>query len=341
MDNSADMRARLHRSHADLCDILMQFGLGPAATFRKTHEGRVNDSWIVKTPESEVVLRWVARERSLADIQFEHSFINGLCRSGLAYRFPTPIMTKSGNSLVRRGDAYFWVYEYIEGRTSLERTRERIEQIATAMESIHRSSTRLQVLGSKIPPPTIVDTWLIEMLQNWKSKTRKFADERLRYFASHVDECISSLTDICCPRYQTRPRFPIHGDWCMSNIVFSGEELTGIIDFDNCRFDTAIRDITLFLQYECVDDDQSFKLDLPATQHFIEYYNKSGSLSADDTDMIPALAISECADALWWKMYEIVHGRDAAVTLSTIDNLFRSLCWYRDNEREIASALRP
>jgi hypothetical protein len=55
--------------------------------------------------------------------------------------------------------------------------------------------------------------------------------------------------------------------------------------------------------------------------------------------LIPAVAIAETADAFWWKMYEITNNRGGTITLSRIENLFRTLCWYSRNEQQITSAL--
>ena len=78
----------------DLAGIMTEFGFGAVTTFRKARGGRVNQNWIVKTDNAEVVVRCVARERSLSDLRFEHSFINGLSRSGLPYRFPIPLISR-------------------------------------------------------------------------------------------------------------------------------------------------------------------------------------------------------------------------------------------------------
>jgi len=323
----------------DLADIMTEFGLGAVTAFRKARGGRVNQNWIVKTADAEVVVRCVARERSLNDIRFEHSFIKGLARSGLPYRFPLPLISRSGDAVIVKNGLYIWLYEYIEGFTRLSSTRDLLGLIATAMASIHKAAQHLTIPYSKITPLVIEDPWLLETMRSWQLQLNGSADERLRFFCDHVQECISILQGLHCTRYQMLPRIPIHGDWCMANVVFAPDELIGIIDFDHCCLDTAIRDITALLQYECVDAKAPFKLDLSAAQFFIECYNRVSRLSREETSLIPAVAIAESADAFWWKMYEITNNRGGTITLSRIENLFRTLCWYNRNEQEITSAL--
>jgi homoserine kinase type II len=325
--------------HLDIADIMTEFGFGMVTGLRKAQGGRVNESWIVRTAEAEVVVRCVAKERSLNDLRFEHSFINGLHRSGLPYRLPNPLLSKSGDAVIVKNGHYIWLYEYIEGRTSVSYTRDFIEQIAKAMASLHKAAQGFNISNPKITPLAIEDSWLLETMRSWQHKLSESSDERLQYFCEHVQECISILERIPCGHYCALRRFPIHGDWCMANVVFAGNQLTGIIDFDHCCCDTAIRDITAWLQYECVDAKYSFKLDITAAQYFIECYNRVNQLSREETTLIPAVAIAESADAFWWKMYEITNNQGGAITLSRIENLFEALCWYGCNEREIASAL--
>ena len=338
MEHDTRLEKREHPNF-DLADIMTEFGFGPVTAFRKARGGRVNQNWIVKTADAEVVVRCVARERSLNDIRFEHSFINGLARSGLPYRFPRPLISRSGDAVIVKNGLYIWLYEYIEGFTRLSSTRDLLGLIATAMASIHKTAQHLTISHSKITPLVIEDPWLLETMRSWQLQLHGSADERLRFFCDHVQECISILQGLHCARYRMLPRIPIHGDWCMANVVFVADELIGIIDFDHCCRDTAIRDITALLQYECVDAQDPFKLDMSAAHFFIECYNRVSPLSREETTLIPAVAIAESADAFWWKMYEITNNRGGTITLSRIENLFRTLCWYNRNEQEITSAL--
>jgi homoserine kinase type II len=323
----------------DLEGIVTEFGLGAVTAFRKARGGRVNQNWIVSTDNTEVVVRCVARERSLSDLRFEHSFINGLSRSGLPYRFPIPLVSRSGEAVIVKNGLCIWLYEYIDGSTRVRSTRDMAGVIATAMASIHKAAQDLTIPHSKITALVIEDPWLLKTMRSWQVKLRGSSDERLRFYCDHVEECISILEGLDCARYRMLSRFPIHGDWCMANVVFAGDELIGIIDFDHCCRDTAIRDIAALLQYECADSKEPFKLDISAAQHFIKCYNSVSPLSREEATLIPAIAIAESADAFWWKMYEITNNRGGTITLSSVENLFRTLCWYSQNAREIASAL--
>jgi Ser/Thr protein kinase RdoA (MazF antagonist) len=127
---------------------------------------------------------------------------------------------------------------------------------------------------------------------------------------------------------------------CRANVVFSGGRLKGIIDFGHCCSDTAIRDITIALRYECANKEYPFKLDLDAARKFIEVYNKVSPLSSEEIDLIPAIAVAESADLFWWRIFQIASKRTRTASLDSVERPFKTLQWYNRHQEDIAQALR-
>jgi Ser/Thr protein kinase RdoA (MazF antagonist) len=324
----------------DIQELINEYGLGAVTAVRKPKGGSVNENWIVNTAKMEVVVRCVAEERSLNDIRFEHSFIRELSRSGLLYRLPKPLLNREANAVSVKNDRYFWLYEYIEGSALRSSRNYVIKQIAGAMASVHRAAKHFRLPHSKITPLALQDSWLLQTLRRWQFKLSDSTDERHRYFSAHVQECISILEGLRCTQYPMLPRFPIHGDMCVANLVFSRRNLIGIIDFGHCCLDTAIRDITISLRSECGDPKERFNLDLQAARHFMDCYTEVNPLTREETDLIPAIAMAEAADLFWWKIFETTRNRGSHTPLHKIQHVFDSLRWYRDNGEAVRKALR-
>src|ERR1700688_1056860 len=102
------------RSDFDVQEIVNEYGLGGVRNVRKAEGGAVNESWIVRTAASTVVVRRVLNSGSLHDILFEHSFIRALERKGFPYYLPKPLRTRAGCSVVAMNGRYVWLYNYIE-----------------------------------------------------------------------------------------------------------------------------------------------------------------------------------------------------------------------------------
>jgi Ser/Thr protein kinase RdoA (MazF antagonist) len=327
----------------DLHELMDEYGLGAVRSVCKAKGGEVNENWIVRTAMQTVVVRGVAKEWSHSDIQFEHSFIKALGRDGFPYHLPQPLRTRMGRTVVVKNGTYVWLYNYIAGsssRPSRPSREEVIAQTAHAMATAHKAARRFSLRQVKKTPIALEDLWLVHTLRRWQLKLAGSLDERCRFFRARVQECIGILEQLRCTHYHALPRLPIHGDICLANLVFSGGRLTGIIDFDHCSLDTAIRDITIALRYECTDRKHCFKLDLQAARNFLRVYHEVNPLSREEIDLIPAVAMADSADLFWWRIFQVAGKRTDAASMHGVEQPFKALQWYNRHQADVARALR-
>ena len=317
-----------------------EYGLGTVKNVCKAKGGAVNENWIVRTAMSTVVVRAVSKERSRRDIEFKHSFIRALGRNDFPYHLPQPLRTRTGRTLVVRNGMYLWLYKYINGSNARPCRDDVIAQIAHAMATAHKLARRFSLRKAKKTPIALEDLWLMHTLRHWELKLCGSLDQRCRFFGARVRDCIGILERLRCTGYPALPRFPIHGDMCRSNVVFSGGRITGVIDFGHCCFDTAIRDITIALRYECANREQRFKLDFRAARHFLRVYHEVNPISRDEIDLIPAVAIAESADLFWWRIFQISSEQTKAASIHEVEQPFKAMQWYNERQGEVARALR-
>ena len=324
----------------ELHELMDEYGLGTVQDVRMATGGEVNENWIVRTTRETVIVRCVPPGGPLRDIQFEHSLIKALGRCRFPYQLPRPLRTKMGRTIVAKDRGYIWLYKYIEGTGSRPSPEAVIQQIAHGMATMHKFSRKFSLPRAKRIPMALEDLWLLRALRQGQLKLLSSLDGRCRFFGARVQECISLLEKVRCTNYRTLPHFPIHGDVCLANLVFSHGLLTGIIDFGHCCSDTAIRDITIALRYECVDRRDGLKLDFDAARLFLRTYRKVHPLSRAETDLIPAVAMADSADLFWWRIFEIVSKGSRIESMDAVECPFKALQWYSRHKHAIARALR-
>jgi Ser/Thr protein kinase RdoA (MazF antagonist) len=323
-----------------LQELIDEFDLGAVRDVRTAEGGAVNDNWIVQTAKETVVVRGVEEGLSFSDIRFEHSLIKALGRDGFPYQLPQPLRTKAGRTIVMKDGKFFWLYKYIESFGSRPSEEELVTQMAHGMAIMHKVARSMSLPRPRRNSNALEDLWLLRTFRQWQLKLLGSPDVRCRFFRARVQECISLLEQIRCTHYRALPRFPIHGDICVANLVFADGLLRGIIDFGHCCLDTAIRDITVALRYECVDRHNRHKLDFDAARHFLKTYAKVHPLSREETDLIPAVAMADLADLFWWRIFEIVNKRSQSGSMDIVERPFKALQWYSRHRHEIAKALR-
>ena len=88
--------------------------------------------------------------------------------------------------------------------------------------------------------------------------------------------------------YAALPRGPVHADLFRDNVMFEGEQLTGVFDFYFSGEDTWLFDLAVCLNDWCTD--------LPSGQHdaeraraLVQAYNRARPLSAAERTLLPAL----------------------------------------------------
>jgi homoserine kinase type II len=330
------------RPEFDVQELVGQYGLGGVRSVRRAQGGdEVNDNWIVRTATDTVVVRRVTNTRSLDHIRFEHSFIRALDREGFPYRLPKPLRTRAGRSVVTKDDKYVWLYSYIDGSEGQPSQTAVIAQMAHAMATAHKAARRFSLRPANSIPTALEHPWLLHTLRRLQLKLVASDDDYHRFFGSRVQECIGMLEQFRCTRYGALPRLPIHGDMCRENLIFSREHLRGVIDFGHCCSDTAIRDITIALRYECARDRRDrFRIDLQVARGFLEIYHEINPLSREEIDLIPAIAIAELADLFRWMIVEIINKRSAAISVSELERPFEAMRWYNRHQKDIPRALR-
>jgi Ser/Thr protein kinase RdoA (MazF antagonist) len=253
---------------------------------------------------------------------------------------PQPLRTRTGRAVVTKNGTHLWLYNYIEGSNSRPLRETVIAQMAHAMAHAHVAARRFSLRHANGTVNALEHPWLLHTLRRWQLKLVSDSNKHERFFRAHVQECIAILEQIRCTRYGALPRLPIHGDMCRANLVFSGERLRGIIDFGHCCSDTAIRDITIALRYECTNRRDLFKLDLHAARRFLQVYHEITPLTREEVELIPAIAIADSADLFWWRIFQTVNQRPAAASIRQLERPFKALRWYNRHQEEIARALR-
>ena len=91
------------------------------------------------------------------------------------------------------------------------------------------------------------------------------------------------------------PRGFAHEDFTPDNLLFSGDELSAIIDFDRCCYSMPIRDVGRAILSLALRDGE---LDMELVRAFKAGYNRHGELT--DENISDALRLTWCIESIWW-----------------------------------------
>ncbi len=116
--------------------ILLNWQVGKVIALRGIESGVVNQNWLVKDTKGEFILRRLTFA-TLEDLRFELNYLRYLRTYNFPYKIPSPLPTADGHAFVRFTGAFFWLYQYIEGRVKAKLGKKEIRQVAKMMATYH------------------------------------------------------------------------------------------------------------------------------------------------------------------------------------------------------------
>ena len=279
--------------------------------------------------ESYALRRWPGEHPNRARLSFIHTMQTHLVRSGIGC-VPRLLPNTEGKTCVRHDDTFWELSRWMPGEPSFHSQPNEAKLVA-AMETLaamHSASEELTHWCSIGVSPG----WRMRSELAESSTPRQLAE-----LATMIDDSIPQLTEICrivisnsvrllnACRMQvhdlglpTTKRFPCLRDIWHDHVLFTGDEVTGIIDFGATQIESPAGDIARLLGSFVGDDRRAWDFALRA-------YQSKRQLSPVELAMIPALNIANVTfSGVNWVRWLYVDRRDFA-DMSQVETRLRAI----------------
>ncbi len=232
----------------ELARVLSAYGLGAPVSIRRVESGHVDQNWIAETEQEGYFVKRRHPRRRQPDqiIQAQHDLISHLRRTG----FPAPDLhrTSAGQGfLVMDGEVYE-VAEAIEGGPY---DHDRPEHLVAAARMLGRyhlavegfSSPALAQQGALYSPRN-ARAALARLLEAWQSPV----DADLGHLAQELGALAEGLTERF-GAHGALPHLVIHGDYYAGNLIFRGDRIAGVVDYDKASWQPRVAELAEALIY--------------------------------------------------------------------------------------------
>ena len=238
------MRATMEN---ELRRVLGCYNLGKLVTAQQIERGFVNENWVVKTTQGRYFLkRRHPHLRNPNVICAQHALVKHLCRTG----FPTPVIipTASGETLLALDDEFYEVHEYVEG-TPYNHTRSEHFQEAARILGLYHTHVqgcmpRALCDLSDLYSPTILRANLTNLTKAWALERSTDLTQIARQLEAHATDLDARFT-----KHGALPHLVIHGDYYAGNLLFEGDRIVGVVDYDKARWQPRIVELAEALIY--------------------------------------------------------------------------------------------
>jgi len=308
----------------ELREVLAQYNLGTLLASDRDERGTVNTSFFIDLQKDGAPRRYFLRRYKPGirpeEIVFEHALIDhlsarGSCPVARVHR------TRSGATYLRLGSpagesAYYAVFDYLPGEDRYtwvdpRCTARELRGAGRLLAQFHSDVASLKAPGRRAEPkiaellPVIGGAWAECLARSSGNAFDRFAvahDVTVRESLAEAERVLGRAAD-------QLPEVIVHSDYHPGNLRFTGQEISGLVDFDWAKVDLRAFDVGLAVWYFCVSwqgrADGSVRLG--AARAFLEGYQRRliegadiAPLSAAELAILPHLISAGNLYVLYW-----------------------------------------
>ena len=257
--------------------VLDHYKLGELKSGRRLGRGFVNENWILQTTSGRYFLKRRHPDlRNPTIICAQHSLNKHLRQSG----FPAPAIlpSKSGETLLVLDNEYFEIQEYIEGSPYQDTNEAHFQAAAVTLGLYHACIHGFTPhphcdLGALYSPPIVADN-LARLADLWELERDPALTPLLQQLESQAADLAIHFSE-----HRELPCLIIHGDYHGGNLLFQGDRVVGVVDYDKACWQPRVVELAEALIYFAAPCPGHFKhlvypgfLDWDKFTTFLSYY---------------------------------------------------------------------
>lgn len=266
------MAAYTELSKSLIEELADDYGLGHVQAFNAIPQGSVNSNYLLETNRGKLLLR-IDEVKSEMEVKREIDLLAFLRKH--SFPCPHPLQDRKGRYYRDYRNKCLSIFKYHDGRILLpERLR------PGHLEAIGRALAELHVIG-KGYKKGIDNRFSFERIADLYHHVRGRLPDYFRKISRTLDDEVEYLNHYLEGKL---PKGVIHGDLFADNLVFRGEKLVVMLDFESACRGKFIFDIATAVNALCFVDGQ-YSLD--RFRYLLRGYESVRTLSLAEWDAFP------------------------------------------------------
>jgi homoserine kinase type II len=284
-------------SFEDLETLLVAYDVGAPRSFKGIAEGVENSNFHLQTDRGGFILTLYEKRVSANDLPFFLGLMEHLARLGIAC--PEPVRSRSGENWTTLNGKPAALLTFLNGVSLRKPDAAHCAQAGAALAKLHAAGTDFKLRRENALS-----------LQGWKAlarETRSGADGVQPDLADLIQSTLDNLDS--WPR--DLPQGVIHADLFPDNVLFMGDEISGLIDFYFACNDALAYDVAIMLNAWCFEQDGAFNV--TKGKSFLHGYAQHRAMTREELDALPMLARGAALRFLLTRLYDQLHPDPSAL----------------------------
>jgi len=271
-----------------------------------------NDSYLIEGADSRYVLRRYRRNPDGRRIRFQLAFQRELGRRG----YPTSeIVPSSQGELFVAGPSGLWVlFTYVEGAEYDFANMGQVAEAGRRLALFHNITRSIELEEVVLDINPQLRRWWTHGDEELAALEEMFRNEGVEEELAFLRTWHAGLVrDLPLERFDALPAGWVHADFHGRNMVFAGEELRGLFDFDPLHRSVYVGDVAHALFMFGRESRGSTRIRPDAARTFLGNYERERKLADAEREALPAFG------ALAWvpnPAYQALVRRDGEDTVA-------------------------
>ena len=255
--------------------FLVDYDLGPVSSFKGIAEGVENSNFLMDSQKGRFFLTLFEKRVKEQDLPFFIGLMEHLAKRGV--NCPQPVRARAGDALSRLAGRPAVIVTFLDGLSIRRPTARHCASVGEALGRIHKAGGDFPL---RRPNALSIEGWppLFEA-------ARARADEVTPGLAAETESELEALQKVWP---NGLPAGVIHADLFPDNVLFLGDELSGLIDFYFACNDAFAYDLGICLNAWCFEPDASFNI--TKGMALINGYERVRRLTEGEAEALPVLA---------------------------------------------------
>jgi homoserine kinase type II len=339
---------------ADVDLLRRVYDIGEWFTWDRTPTGYTNHSFFIAASTGKYVLRrsnmhWKIRKGADA-MRFEARLIEHLRERG--YPAPRIIPTREGDRHFTHQGAFYLMTAFIAGDPYEEGNTAHLLAAGEALGRYHRLARTLS--GPSYASAPILEPRAISALDRAEHLVAPFlsAAERrhLRNQTSYLRSQFASIPRALAEGYPALNKQVIHGSFSESCLIFAGDALAGVLDYDRARYEAVATDLAIAISSFCHHKgrDERYWIDLDYTRcrDLLAAYQEVNPLREEELRALPLIlrqhsaikALKRCDNFQWRNTVAPQEEARARKLAKRLEAGAARLRWLEEHSRELVAA---
>jgi Ser/Thr protein kinase RdoA (MazF antagonist) len=321
--------------------LLSHYAVGRVIDAQRLEQGFVNENWKITTSRGRFFLkRRRATPGQASLVRAQHELIEYLGHQG----FPAPSLmrTAAGETILTHDHCWYELQEYIDGEPYDHDRASHLQQSALTLGVYHSCvrgfAPRALCASGELYTPGSVGEMLERLGEAWQAERDPALAGLIQPLEMHVQELTVSFAG-----HGVLDRLVIHGDYYADNLIFKGDSIVGVVDYDRARREPRVAELAEALIYfSSPRRGQTRHIVYPGFllwepfSRFLEAYHDAHALEEAD-----ARALPDYVRAIWlyWSARRLLEaGARPDHALEALQELSSLVDWARDNADSMTEA---